>query len=88
MLWEMIISNVTCMKIEYIRHKHAKWVVWSFKVPLICPAFLFILLFHFHFYFHFFHLFPNIHLSFQNQIVELMKLLGLMVKYCMMTQEV
>ncbi|KAF7643517.1 hypothetical protein LDENG_00238020 [Lucifuga dentata] len=31
MLWEMIVSNVTCMKIEYIRLKHAKWVVWSFK---------------------------------------------------------
>ncbi|KAF7651972.1 hypothetical protein LDENG_00103260 [Lucifuga dentata] len=30
-LWEMIVSNVTCMKIEYIRLKHAKWVVWSFK---------------------------------------------------------
>ncbi|KAF7645815.1 hypothetical protein LDENG_00197830 [Lucifuga dentata] len=27
MLWEMIVSNVTCMKIEYIRLKHAKWVV-------------------------------------------------------------
>ncbi|KAF7642550.1 hypothetical protein LDENG_00256030 [Lucifuga dentata] len=25
MLWEMIVSNVTCMKIEYIRLKHAKW---------------------------------------------------------------
>ncbi|KAF7643105.1 hypothetical protein LDENG_00244950 [Lucifuga dentata] len=24
MLWEMIVSNVTCMKIEYIRFKHAK----------------------------------------------------------------
>ncbi|KAF7641075.1 hypothetical protein LDENG_00295610, partial [Lucifuga dentata] len=23
----MIVSNVTCMKIEYIRLKHAKWVV-------------------------------------------------------------
>ncbi|KAF7641599.1 hypothetical protein LDENG_00276400, partial [Lucifuga dentata] len=31
MFWEMIVSNVTCMKIEYIRLKHAKWVVWSFK---------------------------------------------------------
>ncbi|KAF7646502.1 hypothetical protein LDENG_00187300 [Lucifuga dentata] len=31
MLWEMIVSNVTCMKIEYIRLKHAKWMVWSFK---------------------------------------------------------
>ncbi|KAF7643161.1 hypothetical protein LDENG_00244210, partial [Lucifuga dentata] len=30
-LWEMIVSNVTCMKIEYIRLKHAKWMVWSFK---------------------------------------------------------
>ncbi|KAF7643388.1 hypothetical protein LDENG_00240540 [Lucifuga dentata] len=27
----MIVSNVTCMKIEYIRLKHAKWVVWSFQ---------------------------------------------------------
>ncbi|KAF7654975.1 hypothetical protein LDENG_00062620 [Lucifuga dentata] len=25
MLWEMIVSNVTCMKIEYIRLKHEKW---------------------------------------------------------------
>ncbi|KAF7663984.1 hypothetical protein LDENG_00192720 [Lucifuga dentata] len=32
MLWEMIVSNVTCMKIEYIRLKHAKWTVWSFKI--------------------------------------------------------
>ncbi|KAF7647806.1 hypothetical protein LDENG_00166260 [Lucifuga dentata] len=31
MLWEMIVSNVMCMKIEYIRLKHAKWVVWSFN---------------------------------------------------------
>ncbi|KAF7642093.1 hypothetical protein LDENG_00264830 [Lucifuga dentata] len=31
MLWEMIVSNVTYMKTEYIRLKHAKWVVWSFK---------------------------------------------------------
>ncbi|KAF7641153.1 hypothetical protein LDENG_00291900 [Lucifuga dentata] len=31
MLWEMIVSNVTRMKTEYIRLKHAKWVVWSFK---------------------------------------------------------
>ncbi|KAF7643278.1 hypothetical protein LDENG_00242370 [Lucifuga dentata] len=32
MFWEMIVSsNVTCMKIEYIRLKHAIWVVWSFK---------------------------------------------------------
>ncbi|KAF7649115.1 hypothetical protein LDENG_00146710 [Lucifuga dentata] len=31
MLWEMIVSKVTCMKIEHIRLKHAKWVVWSFK---------------------------------------------------------
>ncbi|KAF7642132.1 hypothetical protein LDENG_00264130 [Lucifuga dentata] len=31
MLWEMIVSNVTCMQIEYIRLKHAKWVVWFFK---------------------------------------------------------
>ncbi|KAF7645268.1 hypothetical protein LDENG_00207170 [Lucifuga dentata] len=34
MLWEMIVSNVTCMKIEYIRLKHAKWPVWSFKVTI------------------------------------------------------
>ncbi|KAF7656318.1 hypothetical protein LDENG_00044070 [Lucifuga dentata] len=27
MLWEMIVSNVTCTKIEYIRLKHEKWVV-------------------------------------------------------------
>ncbi|KAF7646178.1 hypothetical protein LDENG_00192100 [Lucifuga dentata] len=27
----MIVSNVTCMKIEYIRLQHAKWVVWSFN---------------------------------------------------------
>ncbi|KAF7662847.1 hypothetical protein LDENG_00224650 [Lucifuga dentata] len=32
MLWEMIVSNVTCMKIEYIKLKCAKWLVWSFKV--------------------------------------------------------
>ncbi|KAF7658697.1 hypothetical protein LDENG_00008960, partial [Lucifuga dentata] len=32
MLWKMIVSNVTCMKIEYIRLKHAKWMVWSFKL--------------------------------------------------------
>ncbi|KAF7663677.1 hypothetical protein LDENG_00205020 [Lucifuga dentata] len=32
MLWEMTISNLTCMKIEYIRLKHAKWVVGSFKI--------------------------------------------------------
>ncbi|KAF7644359.1 hypothetical protein LDENG_00223110 [Lucifuga dentata] len=25
----MIVSNITCMKTEYIRLKHAKWVVWS-----------------------------------------------------------
>ncbi|KAF7647231.1 hypothetical protein LDENG_00175520 [Lucifuga dentata] len=31
MLWEMIVSNITCMKIEYTRLKHAKWVEWSFK---------------------------------------------------------
>ncbi|KAF7645243.1 hypothetical protein LDENG_00207740 [Lucifuga dentata] len=31
MLWEMIVSNVTWMKIEHIRLKHSKWVVWSFK---------------------------------------------------------
>ncbi|KAF7647449.1 hypothetical protein LDENG_00172310 [Lucifuga dentata] len=30
MLWEMIVSNM-CMNIEYIRLKHAKWVVWSFN---------------------------------------------------------
>ncbi|KAF7642628.1 hypothetical protein LDENG_00254200 [Lucifuga dentata] len=33
MLWEMIGSNVTCMKTEYIRLKYAKW---SFKVEFIC----------------------------------------------------
>ncbi|KAF7640968.1 hypothetical protein LDENG_00002590 [Lucifuga dentata] len=32
MLWEMIVSNVKCMKIEYIRLKHSKWMVWCFKV--------------------------------------------------------
>ncbi|KAF7644886.1 hypothetical protein LDENG_00214050 [Lucifuga dentata] len=32
-LWKMIVSNVTCMKIEYIRLKHAKWTIWSFNVP-------------------------------------------------------
>ncbi|KAF7641759.1 hypothetical protein LDENG_00272790 [Lucifuga dentata] len=26
----MIVSNITCMKTEYIRLKHAKWVVWFF----------------------------------------------------------
>ncbi|KAF7647070.1 hypothetical protein LDENG_00177930 [Lucifuga dentata] len=31
MLWGMIVSNVTCMKIEYIRLKHAKWLAWSFN---------------------------------------------------------
>ncbi|KAF7643963.1 hypothetical protein LDENG_00230490 [Lucifuga dentata] len=30
-LREMIVSNVTCMKIKYIRLKHAKWLVWSFN---------------------------------------------------------
>ncbi|KAF7647144.1 hypothetical protein LDENG_00176920 [Lucifuga dentata] len=30
----MIVSNITCMKTEYIRLKHAKWVVWSFKTSL------------------------------------------------------
>ncbi|KAF7643434.1 hypothetical protein LDENG_00239540 [Lucifuga dentata] len=39
MLWEMIVSNVTCMKIEYIRVKHAKWVVWSFTIVKF-PLFL------------------------------------------------
>ncbi|KAF7666994.1 hypothetical protein LDENG_00084410 [Lucifuga dentata] len=34
MLWEMNVSNLTCMKIEYIRLKHAKWVVWSFNKHL------------------------------------------------------
>ncbi|KAF7664210.1 hypothetical protein LDENG_00184660 [Lucifuga dentata] len=28
----MTVSNVTCMKTEYIRLKHAKWPIWSFKV--------------------------------------------------------
>ncbi|KAF7645145.1 hypothetical protein LDENG_00209170 [Lucifuga dentata] len=27
----MIVSNITCMKTEYIRLKHAKWPVLSFK---------------------------------------------------------
>ncbi|KAF7640570.1 hypothetical protein LDENG_00034490 [Lucifuga dentata] len=27
----MIVSNITCMKIEYIRLKHAKLMVWSFN---------------------------------------------------------
>ncbi|KAF7661436.1 hypothetical protein LDENG_00262110 [Lucifuga dentata] len=27
----MIVSNVTCMNIDYIRLKHTKWPVWSFK---------------------------------------------------------
>ncbi|KAF7648666.1 hypothetical protein LDENG_00153170 [Lucifuga dentata] len=27
----MIVSNVTCLKIEYIRLKHEKWLVWSFN---------------------------------------------------------
>ncbi|KAF7645198.1 hypothetical protein LDENG_00208530 [Lucifuga dentata] len=31
MLLEMIVSNVTCINIEYIRLKHAKWLVWPFK---------------------------------------------------------
>ncbi|KAF7645349.1 hypothetical protein LDENG_00206200 [Lucifuga dentata] len=31
----MIVSNVTCMKTEYIRLKHAKWMVWSFKEKII-----------------------------------------------------
>ncbi|KAF7643731.1 hypothetical protein LDENG_00233810 [Lucifuga dentata] len=34
MLWEMIVCNVICMKIEYIRFKHAKWMVWSFNFHL------------------------------------------------------
>ncbi|KAF7642198.1 hypothetical protein LDENG_00262760 [Lucifuga dentata] len=38
MLWEMIVSNVTCMKIEYIRLKHAKWVVWSFNTNRSKPV--------------------------------------------------
>ncbi|KAF7641355.1 hypothetical protein LDENG_00283790, partial [Lucifuga dentata] len=37
MLWEMIVSNVTCLKILYIRLKHAKWVVWSFKLRVWLP---------------------------------------------------
>ncbi|KAF7642116.1 hypothetical protein LDENG_00264490 [Lucifuga dentata] len=28
----MAVSNVTYMKIEYIRFKHAKWMVWSFNL--------------------------------------------------------
>ncbi|KAF7645364.1 hypothetical protein LDENG_00205930 [Lucifuga dentata] len=28
----MIVSNITCMKIEHIRLKHAKSLVWSFKI--------------------------------------------------------
>ncbi|KAF7647014.1 hypothetical protein LDENG_00179000, partial [Lucifuga dentata] len=36
MLWEMIVSNLTCMKIEYIRLKHAKWVVWSLSCQEGC----------------------------------------------------
>ncbi|KAF7655458.1 hypothetical protein LDENG_00055810 [Lucifuga dentata] len=39
MLWEMIVSNLTCMKIEYIRLKHAKWLVWFFKYQ-DCSKFL------------------------------------------------
>ncbi|KAF7641640.1 hypothetical protein LDENG_00275660 [Lucifuga dentata] len=35
-LWEMIVSDVTCMKIEYIRLKHAKWMVWSFNIVQSC----------------------------------------------------
>ncbi|KAF7665031.1 hypothetical protein LDENG_00157440 [Lucifuga dentata] len=31
MLWEMIVSKVMCLKIECIRIKHAKWLVWSFN---------------------------------------------------------
>ncbi|KAF7642236.1 hypothetical protein LDENG_00261830 [Lucifuga dentata] len=31
MLLEMIVSNLTCMTIEYISFKCAKWIVWSFK---------------------------------------------------------
>ncbi|KAF7645834.1 hypothetical protein LDENG_00197640 [Lucifuga dentata] len=34
MLWEMIVSNIMCMKIGYIRLKHAKRVVWSFNLKL------------------------------------------------------
>ncbi|KAF7641250.1 hypothetical protein LDENG_00287670, partial [Lucifuga dentata] len=38
MLWEMVVSNITCMKIEYIRIKHAKWVVWSFKASIMSSS--------------------------------------------------
>ncbi|KAF7648815.1 hypothetical protein LDENG_00151310 [Lucifuga dentata] len=31
MLWEMIVNNVMCMKIECIRLRHEKWMVWSFN---------------------------------------------------------
>ncbi|KAF7644654.1 hypothetical protein LDENG_00218330, partial [Lucifuga dentata] len=40
MLWEMIVNNVTCMKIEYIRLKHAKWLVWSFNQRLLQADFV------------------------------------------------
>ncbi|KAF7647508.1 hypothetical protein LDENG_00171370 [Lucifuga dentata] len=33
MLWEMIVSNVMCMKIEYIRLKYAKWCFSEFVKP-------------------------------------------------------
>ncbi|KAF7642070.1 hypothetical protein LDENG_00265140 [Lucifuga dentata] len=35
MLWEMIVINVTYMKIEYIRFKLAKWMEWSFKLFML-----------------------------------------------------
>ncbi|KAF7646174.1 hypothetical protein LDENG_00192160 [Lucifuga dentata] len=37
-LWEMTVSNVTCMKIEYIRLIHAKWPVWSFNSTYGCNS--------------------------------------------------
>ncbi|KAF7642976.1 hypothetical protein LDENG_00247080 [Lucifuga dentata] len=38
MLCEMTFSNVTCMKTEYIRLKHAKWTVWSFKGKILLSS--------------------------------------------------
>ncbi|KAF7648806.1 hypothetical protein LDENG_00151430 [Lucifuga dentata] len=40
MLWEMIVSNVMCMKIEYIRVKHAEWVgPLIFYMPVVKTTF-------------------------------------------------
>ncbi|KAF7643757.1 hypothetical protein LDENG_00234090, partial [Lucifuga dentata] len=41
MLWEMIARNVTCMKIEYIRLKHEKWLDGPLNGSVFCSLFQF-----------------------------------------------